>query len=53
MQILLDALNSTLSIRQAAKKLGLSHTALLRKIQKYPLLHKKGDTRWGIVSPRQ
>lgn len=49
-QILLDALNSTLSIRQAAKKLGLSHTALLRKIQKYSLYPQKGDTQWGTIS---
>ncbi|WP_051677004.1 sigma 54-interacting transcriptional regulator [Maridesulfovibrio frigidus] len=35
--ILIDALNSTASIRKAATKLGISHTALLKKIEKHEL----------------
>ncbi|MFW5489622.1 MAG: sigma 54-interacting transcriptional regulator [Desulfovibrio sp.] len=37
MEILLETLNSTSSIRKAAKMLGISHTALLKKIAKYEL----------------
>lgn len=46
MDLLLDALNSTSSIRKAAKRLGLSHTALLRKIRKYQLRTAVKNTSW-------
>ncbi|WP_035076033.1 sigma-54 interaction domain-containing protein [Maridesulfovibrio zosterae] len=45
-KLLLEALNSTSSIRKAAKKLGLSHTALLKKIQKYELHIPAKDIMW-------
>ncbi|WP_229591447.1 sigma 54-interacting transcriptional regulator [Pseudodesulfovibrio sediminis] len=45
-ELLLDALNSTTSIRSAAKKLDLSHTALLRKIQKYQLRNTMENSPW-------
>lgn len=35
MKILLETLNSTPSVRKAAKQLGISHTALLNKMRKY------------------
>ncbi len=35
--ILIEALNSTSSIRKAAKKLNISHTALLKKIEKHQI----------------
>ncbi len=45
MNLVLETLNSTSSIRQAARKLHLSHTALLRKIEKYQL-NKKEASCW-------
>jgi transcriptional regulator of aroF, aroG, tyrA and aromatic amino acid transport len=45
-QILLDTLNASPSIRQAAKTLGLSHTALLKKIEKYQLAPGTKMNRW-------
>ncbi len=41
MQIIVESLNRARSIRQAARELKISHTALIRKIAKYKL--KKGD----------
>jgi transcriptional regulator of aroF, aroG, tyrA and aromatic amino acid transport len=35
-QILDETLAASKSIRQAAQKLGISHTALLKKLKKYP-----------------
>lgn len=49
--IVLDTLNSTSSVRQAARKLALSHTALLKKIQKYRLSHKKTASFWEPAQP--
>jgi transcriptional regulator of aroF, aroG, tyrA and aromatic amino acid transport len=49
--IVLDTLNSTSSVRQAARKLALSHTALLKKIQKYQLSHKKTASFWESAQP--
>ncbi|WP_187170550.1 sigma-54 interaction domain-containing protein [Salidesulfovibrio onnuriiensis] len=46
MRILLDALNSTKSIRKAAKQLGLSHTALMRRIKKYQLRNEDNAIPW-------
>jgi transcriptional regulator of aroF, aroG, tyrA and aromatic amino acid transport len=45
--ILIDTLNSTTSIRQAAKILGLSHTALLKKIGKYHLSCGNKTNQWN------
>jgi len=50
MKILIDALNTTQSIRKAAKRLGLSHTALLRKIHKYQLRNESGSAPWELPS---
>jgi len=49
--IVLDTLNSTSSVRQAARKLALSHTALLKKIQKYRLSQKKTASFWEPAQP--
>ncbi|WP_419778315.1 sigma 54-interacting transcriptional regulator [Maridesulfovibrio sp.] len=46
MKILLDTLNTTPSIRKAAGKLGISHTALLKKIQKHQLRNKNKSVPW-------
>ncbi len=46
MKILLEALNSTSSIRKAAKGLNLSHTSLLKKIEKYRLRNVNKDAPW-------
>lgn len=46
MKILLDALNSTSSIRKAAKKLNISHTALIKKIEKHNLRHESNKSPW-------
>lgn len=43
-KIILGALNATSSIRQAAKKLKISHTALIRKIEKHKLRHESKAT---------
>jgi transcriptional regulator of aroF, aroG, tyrA and aromatic amino acid transport len=50
-EILLDALNSTASVRQAARGLGLSHTALLKKIAKYNLQIGNKKNRWNKIVP--
>lgn len=49
--ILLDTLNTTSSVRQAAKKLSISHTALLRKIDKYKLCAGIKKNQWNVKSP--
>ncbi|WP_163351732.1 sigma-54-dependent Fis family transcriptional regulator [Desulfovibrio sp. JC010] len=46
MKILLDTLNSTPSIRKAARRLSISHTALLKKIQKHQLYNQEKDQPW-------
>lgn len=46
MKILLETLNSTSSIRKAAKKLNISHTALIKKIEKHQLHHEDRATPW-------
>lgn len=45
-RILLETLNATSSIRQAAIELHISHTALLRKIQKYQLRQPQKTSHW-------
>jgi transcriptional regulator of aroF, aroG, tyrA and aromatic amino acid transport len=50
-EILLDTLNSTTSIRQAARSLGLSHTALLKKIVKYNLQIGNKKNQWNKIIP--
>jgi transcriptional regulator of aroF, aroG, tyrA and aromatic amino acid transport len=50
-KILIDTLNATSSIRKAAKKLGLSHTALLKKIEKYKLCSGTKTTQWNNIVP--
>jgi len=47
MEILLLTLNSTSSIREAARKLRLSHTALLKKIEKYQLDCRSKSSQWN------
>jgi len=49
--LLLEALNSTNSIREAARKLGLSHTALIKKIAKYHLHIGNKSYHWNLKSP--
>jgi len=49
--ILLDTLNATSSIRKAAKNLGLSHTALLKKIEKYHLSSGNKKNQWSKNIP--
>lgn len=55
--ILLDALNTNPSVRQAAKKLGISHTALLKKICKYGLFsdckknYGNNSYQWNVLEP--
>lgn len=46
-KILVDTLNATSSIRKAAKSLGLSHTALLKKIEKYQLSPGNKKDQWN------
>ncbi|MBU1568592.1 MAG: sigma 54-interacting transcriptional regulator [Proteobacteria bacterium] len=50
-EILLDALNAAASIREAARRLGLSHTALLKKVAKYNLCSGSKTNRWNISGP--
>jgi transcriptional regulator of aroF, aroG, tyrA and aromatic amino acid transport len=50
--ILIDSLNASSSIRKAAKKLGLSHTALLKKISKYQLCPGTKTNRWNKKEPQ-
>jgi transcriptional regulator of aroF, aroG, tyrA and aromatic amino acid transport len=49
--LLLDALNSTTSIREAARSLGLSHTALIKKINKYRLQNGNKSNHWNKIEP--
>ncbi len=48
-EIVLEALNSTSSIRQAATILGLSHTALIHKIEKYGFRNGNKRCQWHII----
>ncbi len=50
-KILIDTLNATSSIRKAAKSLGLSHTALLKKIAKYKLKSGTKTNQWNDMVP--
>ncbi len=50
--ILIAALNATSSIRKAANYLGLSHTALLKKIEKYKLHCGNKENRWYENIPK-
>ncbi len=45
-KLVLDALNSSPSVRQAAKKLCVSHTALLKKIEKYKIHRGNQSYQW-------
>ena len=49
--ILLETLNSSSSVRQAAKKLGISHTALLKKIEKHHLQAGSKSCQWLKKEP--
>ncbi|WP_319778136.1 sigma 54-interacting transcriptional regulator [Maridesulfovibrio sp.] len=49
-KILLEALNSTSSIRKAAQKLGISHTALLKKIEKHKLRNESSVSPWEATT---
>lgn len=46
-EILLGTLNATSSIREAARKLRLSHTALLKKVEKYNLHCGRKPNQWS------
>lgn len=50
-ELLLDALNAAASIREAARNLGLSHTALIKKITKYDLHCGNKRFRWNKTMP--
>ncbi len=50
-KLILDSLNSSPSIRKAAKKLGLSHTALLKKIDRYNLYVGNKKNQWFAKIP--
>jgi transcriptional regulator of aroF, aroG, tyrA and aromatic amino acid transport len=49
--ILLETLNVSSSVRQAARKLGISHTALLKKIEKYQLYNGNKTAQWTKKEP--
>jgi transcriptional regulator of aroF, aroG, tyrA and aromatic amino acid transport len=51
MNIVLETLNAASSIRQAARELDLSHTALLKKIKKYRLCQKEKASYWAPSPP--
>ena len=51
LEILLLTLNSTSSIREAARKLRLSHTALLKKVEKYQIGCKSKPNLWSKKQP--
>lgn len=51
MEILLDILNASPSIRQAAQRLSISHTALLKKIDKYKLQCGNNSDQWHEKEP--
>lgn len=46
MEIMLNTLNNTASIRQAARQLNISHTALMKKIAKYNLSSGNKKNQW-------
>jgi transcriptional regulator of aroF, aroG, tyrA and aromatic amino acid transport len=50
-EILVESLNSTASIREASRILGLSHTALIKKISKYGLQCGTRTDRWNKKLP--
>lgn len=50
-EILLDTLNSSPSIRKAAQRLSISHTALLKKIEKYELQGGNKTNQWNKRVP--
>ena len=49
--ILIETLNVSSSVRQAARKLGISHTALLKKIEKYQLHNGNKTAQWIKKEP--
>lgn len=49
--LLLETLNASTSVRQAAKKLHISHTALLKKIGKYQLQPGNNTYHWKKKAP--
>jgi len=50
-EIVLEALNTTASIREASRFLGLSHTALIKKIEKYGLQSGRKKDHWNKKLP--
>lgn len=50
-KLILEALNTSPSVRQAAKKLCISHTALLKKIEKYNLHSGNKKNHWSEKIP--
>jgi len=50
-EIVLETLKQTQSIREAARVLGLSHTALLKKIKKYGLKNENKNYHWKQKVP--
>jgi transcriptional regulator of aroF, aroG, tyrA and aromatic amino acid transport len=50
-KLLLDTLNTSTSIRQAARRLRISHTALLKKINKYQLHGGNNINHWSQNKP--
>jgi len=50
-EIMLETLNQTGSIREAARTLGLSHTALLKKIKKYHIHSGNKNNHWKQKAP--
>ncbi|MFH0783141.1 MAG: sigma 54-interacting transcriptional regulator [Pseudomonadota bacterium] len=48
-EILLETLNASASIREAARRLGVSHTALLKKIGKYKISSGNKNNQWNII----
>ncbi len=51
-EILIEALNTAASIREAARNLGVSHTALIKKIAKYGLQAGKKSFHWNKIDPK-
>lgn len=50
-EMLIEALNAAASIREAARNLGVSHTALIKKIAKYGLQSGTKSYQWNIKAP--
>ncbi len=50
-ELLLETLNTTSSIREASRVLGLSHTALIKKIAKYNLHSGNKRAHWNEKAP--